>query len=218
MPCRRRQGPRAEPDNFSAGATPQPGTPPPSKNFSGLVPPADLDPSPSPRRMAFRPSRPAPRWPGIEKGDVEMGQLHDTTFEAILERAKAVRAASGTDDLSPTLLVERLGELIAIVTLELEREHALALIPHVGVGFGATALTAVMDTFVTDTGQTRQAVQDGTYRRGDMARAVESGHGEGISSALAVTRAKRIDGDALVTFALARYHHKGTRLIWAEPI
>src|SRR3954469_8453849 len=113
------------------------------------------------------------------------------TFEEILDYAKRVRTATGQDDLTPTALVERLGDLVAVVTLPFQREPAFDLTIRTGVGFGASSMTLLQDTYMDDTNsETRRAVQEGTYQHGDMQRAIESGKGKPISSAIAVTRAE----------------------------
>jgi hypothetical protein len=46
------------------------------------------------------------------------------TFEQILAQARSVRSSLGTEDRPPTVLVERMGRLKAIVSLPIARKHS----------------------------------------------------------------------------------------------
>jgi hypothetical protein len=49
------------------------------------------------------------------------------TLEQILAQADSVRSSLGTDDMPPTVLVERMGRLIAIVSLPSDGQQTLGV-------------------------------------------------------------------------------------------
>jgi hypothetical protein len=105
--------------------------------------------------------------------------------------------------MAPTALVERMGQLKAIVTLPFDREQALDMIGRARIGFATSAMTIALDSYMR-IGPTDLE----NYERGDMQRAVEASDGKrrGITDALALTHAERIDNETMITFATNAYH------------
>jgi hypothetical protein len=160
----------------------------------------------------------APRRSGRLSSPSERGvsqRKHRTmTFEQILAQARNVRSSLGIDDMAPTALVERMGQLKAIVTLPFDREQALDMIGRARIGFATSAMTIALDSYMR-IGPTDLE----NYERGDMQRAVEASDGKrrGITDALALTHAERIDNETMITFATNAYHWASNTIVWSKP-
>ena len=137
------------------------------------------------------------------------------TFEQILAQARSVRSSLGTDDMPPTVLVERMGRLKAIVSLPLDRQQALDMVVKTRIGFAASAMTIAADSYMHTGPKGLES-----YKHGDMQRLIEAGHGKkrGITDAIALSRAERIDNEAVITFASNPYRWTSKTIVWSKPM
>jgi hypothetical protein len=124
------------------------------------------------------------------------------TFEQILAQARSVRSSLGSEDRPPTVLVERMGRLKAIVSLPFDRPQALDMVVKTRIGFAASSLTLAADSYMRTGPKGLES-----YKHGDMRRLVEAGHGtkRGITDAIVLSPAERIDNETVITFPLVNY-------------
>jgi hypothetical protein len=83
------------------------------------------------------------------------------------------------------------------------------------IGFAASSMTLAADSYMRTGPKGLES-----YKHGDMRRLVEAGHGtkRGITDAIVLSPAERIDNETVITFATNPYRQTSKTIIWSKPM